>query len=155
MRFWDTSALIPLIVDEPWTSAAQGLVETDPELVLWWGVSVECLSALARSRREGRITQADHDAGRNVVDALRDGAFEIQAGEAVRSRAGRLLGRYPLRAADALHLAAALTWCLGRPSGADFVCLDHRLRQAAQGEGFAVLPASMPPESRRRPRPTR
>lgn len=142
MRFWDTSALIPLIVEEPWTAAARASLEADPGIVLWWGASIECASALARSFREGRITAADHEAGRKVVEVLRDGAFEIQAGEAVRARAGRLLGRYPLRAADALQLAAALTWCLERPSGSEFVCLDYRLRQAAQGEGFVVLPAS-------------
>ena len=143
MRFWDTSALIPLIIDEPLSPVARTLLETDTELVLWWGASVECLSALARSLREGRITRVDDDAGRTVVEALRDGAFEIQAGEEVRARAGRLLGRHPLRAADALHLAAALTWCLERPSGAGFVCLDHRLRQAAEREGFLVLPTSI------------
>ena len=41
MRFWDTSAIIPLIIDEPWTAAAQTLLESDPDLVLWWGASVE------------------------------------------------------------------------------------------------------------------
>jgi uncharacterized protein len=143
VRFWDTSALIPLIIDEPWTPNARTWLEADPELVLWWGASIECLSALARSLRESRITPADHDAGRKAVEAFRDGAFEILAGEAVRARAGRLLGRHPLRAADALHLAAALTWCLERPSGSEFVCLDQRLRQAARAEGFDVLPASM------------
>lgn len=143
MRFWDTSALIPLIVEEPWTATALATLESDSGLVLWWGASTECLSALARSSREGRITAADHEAGRDLVAVLRDGAFEIQAGEAVRARADRLLRRYPLRAADALQLAAALTWCLERPSGSGFVCLDHRLRQAAQGEGFTVLPTSM------------
>ncbi len=111
--------------------------------MLWWGTSIECLSALARSLREGRITAAAHEAGQKVVTALQDGAFEIQAGEAVRARAGRILGKYPLRAADALQLAAALTWCLERPSGAELVCLDHRLRQAAQREGFVVLPTSV------------
>ena len=143
MRFWDTSALIPLIVEEPWSPEARTLLKADPQLVLWWGASVECFSALARSLREGRITPEDHDAGCRVVEALRDGSFEIQAAEAVRARARRLLRGYPLRAADALHLAAALTWCLERPSGSGFVCLDHRLRQAAQGEGFVVLPESV------------
>jgi uncharacterized protein len=84
VRFWDTSALIPLIVDETWTPAARSLLVAESKLVLWWGTSIECLSALARSLREGRMTARDHDAGGKVVEALCDGAFEIQPGEAIR-----------------------------------------------------------------------
>jgi hypothetical protein len=47
---------------------------------------------------------------------------------------------HPLRAADALQLAAALVWCDEAPQGTAFVCLDDRLRDAARREGFAVLP---------------
>ncbi len=142
MRFWDTSALVPLVIEEPQTPIARSLLESDEKLVVWWGTALECTSALARSLREGRIERADYDAGLEVLQALTDSAFEIQPGEEVRARASRLLGAHPLRAADALQLAAALTWCLERPSGANFVCLDHRLRQAARREGFAVLPES-------------
>ena len=58
----------------------------------------------------------------------------------VRERAGRLLATHPLRAADALQLAAALVWCDEAPQGETFVCLDERLSAAARREGFAVLP---------------
>jgi hypothetical protein len=58
----------------------------------------------------------------------------------VRDRAGRVLGAHPLRAADALQLAAALVWCDDAPQGETFVCLDDRLRQAAAREGFTLSP---------------
>jgi len=60
----------------------------------------------------------------------------------LRRTAGRALAAHPLRAADALQLAAALTWSAEQPGGEGFVCLDDRLRDAAQREGFAVLPAA-------------
>ena len=60
---------------------------------------------------------------------------------ALRERAGRLLRRHPLRAADALQLAAALAWTEHAPGGERFVCLDDRLRVAATREGFAISPA--------------
>src|SRR5262249_13992716 len=41
-----------------------------------------------------------------------------------------------------LQLAAALGWVQGQPSGQPFVCLDHRLRAAAQREGFLLMPSS-------------
>jgi predicted nucleic acid-binding protein len=59
----------------------------------------------------------------------------------LRERAGRMLAAHPLRAADALQMAAALVWCDDTPGGEGFICLDERLREAARREGFDVLPA--------------
>jgi hypothetical protein len=53
--------------------------------------------------------------------------------------ASRLLRVHPLRAADALQLAAALAAAKGDPSSLDVVCLDQRLSEAARREGFRVL----------------
>jgi uncharacterized protein len=51
-----------------------------------------------------------------------------------------VLATHALRAAEALQVAAALTWCDESPRGERFVCLDERLKQAARREGFDVLP---------------
>ena len=48
MRFWDSSALVPLCVDEPRTSRVRGLLDEDPGMVVWWGSIVECWSAPSR-----------------------------------------------------------------------------------------------------------
>lgn len=140
MRFWDTSALVPLILEEAHSDRAKALLVEDPRLILWWGAELECQSALARSWREGRIDRRQYDQLRDVARPLLSRAFEISPSATVRSRAIRVLESHPLRAADALHLAAALTWTMDRPAGAELVCLDQRLRSAAQREGFVVLP---------------
>ncbi len=140
MRFWDTSAVLPLIVEEPWTRNARTFLEADAEIMLWWGTPIECLSALARCRRDGRLDAASHKTGQKVLEALLDAAFEIQASDLLRKRASRLLERYPLRLPESFQLAAALTWCDKQPSGFEFVCLDDSLREAAFREGFDVLP---------------
>ncbi len=57
-----------------------------------------------------------------------------------RRRAVRLVAVHPLRAADTLQLAAALIWSEEQPHGAAFVCLDSRLRDPAQREGFEIKP---------------
>lgn len=57
---------------------------------------------------------------------------------------GALLELHPLRAADALHLAAALLAVEERPQGLGFVTFDLRLADAAEREGFAVLPDRAP-----------
>jgi hypothetical protein len=71
---------------------------------------------------------------------LSDRWEEVGAVELVRSRALRLLGTHPIRAGDALQLAAALIACEERPESIPFVCVDDRLRDAARREGFSVLP---------------
>jgi hypothetical protein len=45
---------------------------------------------------------------------------------------------HPLRAADAMQLAAALEWCEGKPKGNVFLTFDKRLSEAAGLAGFAL-----------------
>lgn len=136
MRFWDSSALVPLVLNEPQTRWARGLLDADDEIVVWWGSAVECGSAIARLHRDGRLTHAAERDARSVLDLLRGSWFEVQPGDSVREQALRLLRLHPLRAADALQLAAALEWA-GTPADGAFVTLDDRLRDAASREGFA------------------
>jgi hypothetical protein len=60
--------------------------------------------------------------------------------ETVKSQARRLLRLHPLRAADAMQLAAALEWAGGRPAGQLIHTLDAQLALAAAREGFLVVP---------------
>lgn len=60
---------------------------------------------------------------------------------ATQTFAETFLENYPLRTADAYQLAAAYRWAGQNPQGEQFVCLDRRLREAAEAEGFSVSPA--------------
>ena len=53
MRFWDTSVVVPLLLREPSTSVALATLAEDPDQCVWWGTTVECVSALARVERDG------------------------------------------------------------------------------------------------------
>jgi predicted nucleic acid-binding protein len=141
MRFWDSSAMVPLILVQPDTDRVVPLAREDAGVVAWWGSPVECASASARLHREGLLSQKDLARAAEVQARLFEGAEQVLATDDVRARAVRLLGVHALRAADSLQLAAALAWCRERPEGHDFVCLDDRLRSAAVLEGFRVLPA--------------
>jgi uncharacterized protein len=46
---------------------------------------------------------------------------------------------HPLRAADALQLAAAYAGSDRRPTSLEFVTLDERLADVARKEGFSVV----------------
>ena len=139
MRFWDTSALIPLCVDEPESVGVKALLQDDPNMVVWWGSIIECWSALARRRREGMLQNADEESARTFLHTLQESWIEVLPGEDVRARAGRLLRLHPIRSADAVQLAAALVWAGDPPSG-EIVVYDHRLREAARLEGLTPRP---------------
>jgi len=140
MKFWDSSAIIPLCLKEPVSEIVKKIAEKDEDFIVWWTTRVECVSAMARRRREGMLpTHAERQA-RVVLTAIAGEWSEIQPTELVRHRAERLLMVHPLRAADAMQLAAALIWTEEAASGAEFVCFDQNLREAAMKEGFTVLP---------------
>lgn len=138
MIFWDTSAVVPLLVQEPGSGWAGELLERDSAMLVWWGTVVECRSALARRERDGTLAPEAADAAGARLHALENVWSEVLASEAVRDHAVRLLRVHDLRAADAFQLAAALTWAQGRPASHPFATLDGRLGRAARAEGFDV-----------------
>jgi uncharacterized protein len=140
VRFWDASALMPLLVDQPASARLQNLLRREPAVAIWWGTPVECASGLARLQRDGTLARSEVRQAQGALDDLRAGALEIEPTEEVRSRALRLLAVHQLRAGDALQLAAALIWSQERVRGVGFVSMDDRLRGAAAREGFQVLP---------------
>ena len=140
MRFWDASAVIPLLLEQPMSARARALLEEDPDVVIGWGTPVECASAFARLRRENALSSGDEAELARDLDRLRAGWFEMTPGDPVRAQAIRALRFHPLRSADALQLAAALEWS-GTPVSGELVTFDAHLASAAEREGFSVLGA--------------
>jgi predicted nucleic acid-binding protein len=140
MKYWDSSAIIPLCLEEPVSEKVRNLAKKDGDLIVWWATRVECASAMARRRREGRLTSPEERNARAALSALAEEWSEIQPTEPVRRRAERLLMVHSLRAADVFQLAAALIWSEEKTSGSELVCLDQNLRESALKEGFIVLP---------------
>jgi predicted nucleic acid-binding protein len=140
LRFWDGSALLALAVREPASERVEPLLRRDPEMAFWWGAPLEWWKALLAAQRRQTISAAQLPTARELLDHLRARGFELQPTDDLRARALRLLAVHPLKAADALELAAALIWCRERTQGAGFVSLHPPLRLAAAMEGFRVLP---------------
>jgi len=138
--FWDSSAVIPVVIAEARSARMVALLASDRAPALWWAGPVECQSALHRRRREKGLSPAALADALARLDRLAADVDVVAPTARLRERAGRVLAAHPLRAADALQLAAALAWADDSPSGEAFVCLDDRLREAAVREGFQVLP---------------
>lgn len=114
MKFWDSSAVVALLLTEPRSRDVEGVLHNDGDVIVWWWTPVECLSAMARSERGHSASSEDIQRGRRILEILGTAWHEVTTSEEVRERAGTLLLRHPLRAGDALQLGAALTWADGR-----------------------------------------
>ncbi len=57
MIFWDSSALVALLVEEPDSKTRAKQLAADPVMVVWWRTPVECESAIQRRLRERALTQ--------------------------------------------------------------------------------------------------
>jgi predicted nucleic acid-binding protein len=138
VRFWDTSALLPLFVDEPATDACTALLSSDPSVIVWEGTSVELQSALSRYRR--------HSSGFDDLwpgvrhEMLQRWTSWSRVADLAKAtlRAQRLVNVHPLKTGDAFQLAAALVACEDQPQRMDFVTRDAALASAARLEGFRV-----------------
>jgi len=103
-------------------------------LLVWVLTGTEVISALTRKRREGATEPALFQTGKRRLAHLESSWSEVTQVNAVRDRARRLLESHPLRAADALQLAAALVAVEERPAAIPFVTFDERLEEAARRE---------------------
>src|SRR5262249_42392612 len=131
--------LIATILSEPMTPRTRTWIAQDAAVTVWTLTRVELLSALARRRRERRTAPDILATARHQLLTAWEQWTEITAFDLVRPRAGRLVERHPLRAADALQIAAALVASDDDSSTLEFVTLDRILADAAAAEGFRVL----------------
>lgn len=140
MKFWDTSAIVPLCVAEPSTAAVKSIHSKDSSIVVWWATRTECVSAFTRQRRESSLNMQSERQARHLLGLLAATWSGVQPSDMLRATAERLLAAHPPRAADALQLAAALFWCQRQTAHRELVTFDIRLREAGRREGFRAIP---------------
>ncbi len=139
MRFWDSSALVPLVVEERWSGRLRALFRENSELIVWACTETELFSALHRRRREGALGAAAFPKALARLEGLTRLFSEVSDLVTVRAEARALIERHWLSAADTLQLAAARTACGGDTASCEFVCLDTKLSAAASLEKFIVF----------------
>ena len=140
MRFWDSSAIVPLLLEEPLTDKMCTLLEEDPIMIVWWTSELECVSALTRLERGGNLDSTMFADALKQLTSVKLSWNEIQPSIKIREIARRFLRVHPLRTADSLQLAAATIAANYRSSKLEFVCNDQQLVTAADREGFAISP---------------
>ncbi len=140
MKYWDASALVPLVVAEPASKAVRSRLAEDGHIVTWAWTRTEIVSAIERRTREGLLSRPQRREVLERFAAFADSWDEVTEILAVRTRASALLARHPLRAADAGQLGAALLVQEQMAEPLPFVCLDGRLAYAAELESLRVIP---------------
>jgi uncharacterized protein len=140
VTFWDSSAVVPLVVDQEMSARMVDWVAADAAIVLWTLTPVEVVSALRRLVREQALEEELAHRAEARLGEIVDASQVVIDVEPVKTLGIRLLRVHPLRAFDALQLGAALHWAEGHPQGRTLHTLDRRLAVAAQREGFIVPP---------------
>jgi uncharacterized protein len=139
MKFWDASALVPLVIEESATGRMRRLAEDDGAMLVWWASEVECAAALARLERDDTLTPKAAETAFGRLRALAGSWHQVEPSDPLRTHAVRFLRVHHLRAADALQLSAAFEAAERDPASLDVVTLDERLAAAARREGFTVF----------------
>lgn len=138
MKFWDSSALVPLCLNSTQTRYCLDLFKKDPHVIVWCLTLSEIWSALCRQDREQMMDRDSLPIAKKRARELSDSWSEVVTIERARERSLRLMEIHGLKAADSLQLAAALIAADEQTRQFEFVSLDKRLILAARKEGFVV-----------------
>ncbi len=140
MRFWDSSAIVPLLVEQPSSRSCRELLRVDASQIVWCLTRTEVMSAICGLAREGAFEGEAIGKMEDRLTHLSTRWHEVSLIDPVRERAERLLHTHALRAADALQLGAALLAADDRPARHwQFVTSDVGLLEAVQREGFVGI----------------
>lgn len=135
IAYFDTSAVVPLLIAEPGSARAASLWDGADRVVSVRLLYPEARAALAQAERLGRLTAGQLRDVVNELDSLFEEIHLIEVDDALARRAGELADVRQLRGYDAVHLAAA-----DRVRDPDVVVIagDSALCDAAAAEGMAV-----------------
>jgi uncharacterized protein len=139
IAYFDTSALVPLLVEEPGSEQAGALWDEAGRVVSVRLIYPEARAAVAQARREGRITDRGlRQAVRDLEDLMAQLDI-VEATQALAHRAGELAETHALRGYDAVHLAAAEQL---HDDELVVVAGDAAMLRAGEALGFAIAATS-------------
>ena len=135
IAYFDTSAIVPLLIDEIGTQTAGDIWDRSDRLVSIRLSHVETRAALAQAARIGRISSKHLRSSVRDLEDLFDQIDMVDVDEDLIREAGDLAEDQGLRAYDAVHLAAAL-----RVDDLDLIVVagDRALLAAAEALGISV-----------------
>lgn len=137
--YWDTSALLALVFQEPGTVRARSLAGRGRGLPGYTSffTFIEMESAIARRVAEGTVPEGRLPRIRLQVQRLERSLGMVWADAGLLDEARRMVVELGLRAGDGLQLATARLVCRQQPR-CRFASLDRKLAEAARAAGLAA-----------------
>jgi predicted nucleic acid-binding protein len=139
IAYFDTSALLKLVIAEDGSEQARSLWQQAGEVVVSRLVWPEAVAALAAARRGRRVSDEGQQTATDRLRSCLERCTVVSVADPLVDRAAELAAGSDLRAADAIHLATALAVV---EADSVFVTWDKRLRRAAAQAGLVSAPAS-------------
>ncbi|MBO0803982.1 MAG: type II toxin-antitoxin system VapC family toxin [Nocardiopsaceae bacterium] len=138
--YFDTSALVKLLLNEPGTPLVAELWDRSDVLLASRLAYPEVRAALSAAARNHEIDEDYLDEAEKAWDEYWASIRPVELTEAIGRHAGTLTRLHALKGADAVHLASALA-----VNEADLVMAvwDRRLHAGARAAGAAVAPAEL------------
>lgn len=137
--YFDTSALVPLIIEEPSSETCEKLWASSSRLISSRLVIVEAKAAFAKAVRMKRITKSQLLSANQILGDLVLGFDYVELSNSVVDTAGELSQHYNLRGYDAVHLASC---ALVNDSDVVFASGDSDLLEAALSHGISIANTS-------------
>ncbi len=142
--YFDTSALVPLVIEEPSSANCGELWDAALRVVTCRLAYVESAAALALAERLGRISAADARRAGRQLDVLWPQLDLVEIDDVLTRAAAAAARCHGLRGYDAVHFAAA---CELGFDGVVAVSGDARLLSAWRTAGIATADSNIPPGS--------
>ena len=136
--YLDTSALVKLFFHEAESKRVVDLVHKADSVITSQVAYAECCSALARRKRDKRLTEEEFKTAKAKLDEMWPQLDTMLVDE---MKAGELAIKHVIRGFDAIHLAAALELrgVDERVPEVTFCSFDERQNDAARAEDLIVL----------------
>ena len=140
IAYFDSSALVKLVLDEPGSDIAAALWNGCDAALSSRLAYPEVCAALGAATRNRVLTARQASAAAEEWEEFWESMRPVELSADVERMAGELATRHGLRGADAVHLASAVA--LG---STDLVVAvwDKRLHSGVVAAGLAVAPASL------------
>lgn len=135
IAYFDTSALIPLVVGESTSSTCSRLWNEATRVVSTRLIYPEARAALAQAERMSRLTVVELERAVDEVDSIALEISYIEVSAELAASAGDLAQAHGLRGYDAVHLASAV---LVNDEELALVTGDRDLAAAARSIGISV-----------------
>ena len=139
MIYLDSSAFVKRYLKEEGTDALTLIISKGKMIATSKLTFPELISAFMRKQRTGEVTKKSLETALETFEADWDKIFVVEFHDELLPKIKLLIGKYPLKGGDAVHLSSALWLQQTVKEKVTFVASDEGLLRAARSEKLTIL----------------